>query len=330
MRSAEPAGMERRYARQIALPEIGAEGQARIEAARILVVGAGGLGCAVLPYLCGAGVGRIVVVDHDIIEEENLHRQPLYRVSDVGQRKAEVAHRRLAELNPAAQIEAACYRLTPENAAALVGASDVVVDCADSFAVTYTLSDECMRAGKPLVSASVIALSGYVGVFCGQAPSHRAVFPEMPSHAASCSSAGVLGTAVAVIGSLQAQMVLSLVLGLQPPVWGKLVSVDVAKWRFGGFSFLSARERPEPGFTFIATSQLRADDLVFDLRSADESPPLADSMRVSVEEIESATAGTVPSQRVVLCCRSGVRAWRAARKLQARGHTNLALVALGD
>ncbi|MBX5463784.1 MAG: ThiF family adenylyltransferase, partial [Steroidobacteraceae bacterium] len=264
------------------------------------------------------------------VEEGNLHRQPLYRMMDLGQRKAEVARRRLADLNPAVSIESACYRLTPENAATFVAASDVVVDCADSFAVTYTLSDECMRAGKPLVSASVIALAGYVGVFCGLAPSYRAVFPEMPSHAASCASAGVLGTAVAVVGSLQAQMVLALVLGLQPPVWGKLVSVDFAKWRFGGFSFLSAKEPPEPEFTFIALSQVRADDLICDLRSADEGPALADSLRVSVEQIVSATAGAAPGQRIVLCCRSGVRAWRAARKLQARGYTNLALVALGN
>ncbi len=135
--------MSDRYARQIVLPEVGAEGQARLGAASVLVVGAGGLGCPVLQYLSAAGVGRIVIVDHDRIEESNLHRQPLYRVSDLGLEKARAAQAALRQLNPALGIDAVAERLTPTNAPRLLEKVDLAIDAADSFAVTYVLSDEC-------------------------------------------------------------------------------------------------------------------------------------------------------------------------------------------
>ena len=172
--------MINRYSRQTILPEVGAAGQARLHDARVLVIGAGGLGCAVLQYLCAAGVGRLVIVDHDRVEESNLHRQPTYRMSDVGLLKAPAARTALLDSNPEIQIEAVSERLTPANAAHLVAAADLIVDAADSFAVTYMLSDECHRQPKALVSASVLGFTGYVGAFCGGAPSYRAVFPEMP------------------------------------------------------------------------------------------------------------------------------------------------------
>src|SRR5215470_3620711 len=158
--------MSDRYARQEILPEVGAEGQRRLGAATVLVVGAGGLGCAVLQYLTAAGVGSLIVVDHDKVEESNLHRQPLYRMSDIGQPKVQAARAALAALNPATGIEAVCERLSSINAPRLVEDASVVIDAADSFAATYLLSDTCQRARKPLVSASVLGLSGYVGVFC--------------------------------------------------------------------------------------------------------------------------------------------------------------------
>jgi len=203
--------MSDRYARQTILPEVGEEGQVRLREACVLVVGAGGLGSAVLQYLCAAGVGSLLIVDPDRVEESNLHRQPIYRVGDVGRLKAQVAREALLSLNPQVEIEAACERLTPSNVARLVAAADLVVDAADSFAVTYVVSDECHRAHKVLVSASVLGLSGYIGAFCGGAPSYRAVFPDVPSQAGSCAQSGVLGTAVGVMGTLQAHIVLALI-----------------------------------------------------------------------------------------------------------------------
>lgn len=324
--------MSGRYSRQTMLPEVGAAGQARLHDASVLVIGAGGLGSAVLQYLGAAGVGRLGIVDHDRVEESNLHRQPLYRMSDVGQFKAQAAGKALLETNPEVRIEAVCERLTPANAAHLVAAADVVVDAADSFAVTYVVSDECHRVNKALISASVLGLSGYLGAFCGGAPSYRAVFPEMPRQAGSCAQSGVLGTAVGVMGTLQAHMVLGLLLGLQPSALGQLITVDFRTLRFGGFSFAAAQEPGGAAIPFIAADQIAHTDVVIDLRSLTEEPvsPFAAALRIEVGALESADTKFPAERRIVLCCRTGVRAWRAARALQRRGHENVALIAVGD
>lgn len=322
--------MSDRYARQSVLPEIGADGQQRLREAAVLVIGAGGLGCAVLSYLCAAGVGRLWVVDPDRVEESNLHRQPLYQMSDIGAAKAEVAARRLSGLNPDVALQAAVQSLTPVNASRWCALANVVVDAADSLALTYILSDECHRLGKALVSASVLGLSGYAGVFCGGGASYRAVFPEMPRRAGSCAETGVLGTAVGVLGTLQAHLTLALLLRFAPPVLGRLVTVDLATLRFGGFSFAQAEEPPEPLLRFIAPSDVRPADVIVDLRSRCEAPvsPFPAALRVTSEELAERT---LPSgARVVLCCRSGVRAWTAARALLAREAREVALIALGE
>lgn len=321
-----------RYARQMVLPEVGARGQERLQASAVLVVGAGGLGCVVLQYLCAAGVGRLLIVDHDRVDESNLHRQPLYRMGDLGEPKARAAASAMRLLNPQVAVEEFAERLTPANAARYVSRADIVVDAADSLAVTYILSDECLRQGKPFVSASVLGFCGYVGAFCGGAPSYRAVFPEMPRQAGSCAQSGVLGTAVGVMGTLQAHLSLAILLELTPAVLGRLVSVDFRTLRFSGFSFARAREPLEPALRFIAPEQVSATDLVVDLRSLAEAPvsPFPHALRVGVEEVEQTGLAGAPASRVVLCCRSGVRAWRAAQALRRAGHADLALIALGD
>jgi molybdopterin/thiamine biosynthesis adenylyltransferase/rhodanese-related sulfurtransferase len=324
--------MSGRYARQIVLPEVGTQGQERLAAATVLVAGAGGLGCAVLQYLCAAGVGSLLIVDHDRVDESNLQRQPLYRMSDLGAPKARAAAAAMRQLNPQVTVEAAVERLTPANAAAWVARADVVIDAADSLALTYILSDECLRQRKPLVSASVLGLSGYVGAFCGGGPSYRAVFPEMPRQAGSCAQSGVLGTAVGVMGTLQAHLTLAILLGLEPTALGQLVSVDFRTLRFSGFSFAAAREPPAPALRFIAPEEVRAADLVVDLRSLTEAPvsPFPGALRLEVDEVEKAGLPDTSASRVVLCCRSGIRAWRAAQALRRTGRRDLALIALGD
>ncbi|GAA0255236.1 HesA/MoeB/ThiF family protein [Rhodanobacter caeni] len=325
--------MNERYARQVALPEIGAAGQARLAAAHVLVIGAGGLGCPVLQYLAGAGIGRITVIDHDRVEESNLHRQPLYAMGDVGSFKAQAARAAVLRLNPAIAVEALPQRLTPANAATLVVGADIVVDAADSLAVTYTVSDACLQHHTPLISASAVGLSGYVGGFCGGAPSYRAVFPDMPTRAASCSSAGVLGSVVGIIGSLQAQCVLQLLLGIAPSPLGRLLRFDAGRLAFGGFEFHGASEPEGDALRFIDAGDVVPDDLVIDLRSLDEAPvsPLATALRFTAEQIDAFIATHPPAgRRVVLCCHSGVRAWRSARQLQSRGYARLALIALAE
>ena len=324
--------MTDRYNRQMVLPEVGTEGQARLGAATVLIAGAGGLGCPVLQYLCAAGVGRLIIVDHDRVDESNLHRQPLFRMSDLGEPKARAAAAAMRQLNPAVAVEAVVERLSPANAATWVSRADVIIDAADSLALTYILSDECLQQRKPLISASVLGLSGYVGAFCGGAPSYRAVFPEMPRQAGSCAQSGVLGTAVGVMGTLQAHLTLSVLLPLTPTVLGQLVSVDFRTLRFSGFSFAAAAEPPGPALRFIAPEEVRGADLVIDLRSLTEAPvsPFQRALRIGVDEVERAGLPDAAASRVVLCCRSGIRAWRAAQALRQAGHADLALIALGD
>lgn len=318
-----------RYARQIALPEIGPEGQARIEAARVLVVGAGGLGVPVLQYLAGAGVGAITLIDPDVVEETNLHRQPLFRMGDIGLPKARAAAAALSALNPAVAVAFHVGALDPANAPTLLEGCDIALDCADSFAVSYALSDACMTAGVPLISASALGRAGYAGGFCGAAPSLRAVFPDLPERAATCATAGVMGPLVGMIGALQAQMALAVLLEHAPSPLGQLVTIDGASWRMGGFRFDGA---PEPDATqslpFVAQSQLAPRDLVIDLRDEVEAPtPAAPHARRMVID-DAASLRPAPGQRVVFCCRSGLRAFRAARLLQTHWQGQVALAAI--
>jgi sulfur-carrier protein adenylyltransferase/sulfurtransferase len=322
--------MEERYLRQVVLPEIGGAGQSRLGAARVLVVGVGGLGCAALPYLAGAGVGELVLVDPDRVALSNLHRQTLYRTDQVGSLKVELARATLLALNPQLRVEAVAARLGAAEAVRRVAQADLVIDAADSFAVTYMLSDACRAQGRCLVSASVVGMQGYVGAFCGPAPSVRAVFPELPQAAGSCTEAGVLGSAVGVLGTLQAHLALGALLEWQPPVHGRMVSVDLRTLHFGGFSFATAAEPEADEPTFIDREAVAASDTVIDLRGVGEAPLPAfpHAQRLSVPALEAARLPA--AARIVLCCRSGLRAWRGARILQRRGYRDLALLALGE
>lgn len=317
-----------RYARQIVLPEVGPTGQERLARAHVLVVGAGGLGVPVLQYLTGAGVGRITLVDPDRVEATNLHRQPIY-AAHIGQPKAEAARMVMAALNPEVQVTALVDWLDPANATPLVFAADVVIDCADSFAASYTLSDTCLAAGKPLISASALGLSGYVGGFCGGAPSLRALFPDLPETTATCATAGVLGPVVGMLGALQAQMALAVLLGIDPAPLGQLIRFDMRGFSFSGFRFDRAPEPDTPGHAFIAKAAIRPDDFVVDLRDAAEAPlPVTEAaLRHAVEDFGPAGPCPAPGQRAVFACRSGLRAWRAADRLRPHFKGEIALVA---
>ncbi|AVO38714.1 ThiF family adenylyltransferase [Pukyongiella litopenaei] len=301
-----------RYARQTCLPGIGPGGQARLAAARVLVVGAGGLGAALLPLLAGAGVGYLRLIDPDVVEASNLHRQTLFRMSDLGRAKAEVAAETLAGLNPDCEISPCVARLDPVSARGELAGADLVIDAADSFAVTYALSDLCHAAARPLISASVLARQGYVGGFCGGAPSLRAVFPDLPGRLGSCATNGVMGPVVATLGAVQAQMALAVLLDHDPSPLGQLLSMDLATWRLTGFRFDGAAEPATPTPAILSRSQVAAGDLVIDLRENQLPAP-----------------APRPDQRVVFVCSTGLRAWRAARALGASGHAAVAIIGDG-
>lgn len=318
-----------RYARQIAVPGFGTQAQARLVAARLLVVGAGGLAAPVLQYLAGAGIGHIRLVDPDRVDLSNLHRQTLFREPDIGRPKAEAAAAAMAALNPETRMEPVIAALDPANVGDLCDGMDIILDCADSFAASYILSDHARARRAPLVHASVTGTGGYAGAFCGGAPSLRALFPDLPERLGSCAEDGVLGPVVGVVGSLQAQMALSLAAGLDSPM-GRIANFDAAGWRISGFDFSGAPE-PERHPAFIAASAIGEGDFVVDLRAEHEAP----LVRRGARRLAAAAFGPdgprpEPGQRAVLCCRSGQRSWSAADRLAAVWGGEIALVALGD
>jgi len=316
-----------RYQRQQMLPEIGEAGQQRLRAARVLVVGAGGLGSTLLPLLAGAGVGYLRIWDDDAVELHNLHRQTLFTTADVGQPKALCAARALNERNRDCVTEARQQALRASTVARALEGIDLAIDAADSFAVTYTLSDACQPRHIPLISASVLGRQGYVGGFCGSAPGYRALFPQLPTSAANCNTAGVMGPAVATLGAMQAQMALSVLLGLTPSPLGSLVNCDFTQWHFRAFRFDDAQEPTQPLIPFIDRDLLQADDCIVELRSREEAPH---SVAAQVERLlpEAIATWQPPvGRRVVLVCASGIRAAKAADALAQRGVSQLAIIA---
>ena len=203
---------DNRYIRQQLVAQLGSESQELLANARVLIVGAGGLGSPVSTLLAGAGVGEITLIDDDDVSLSNLHRQTLYTESDIGELKVNAAQKRLSAINSDINIKVIAERLNLDNAAQLVAESTVVVDAADNFLTSYLLSDLCFEKRIPLVSASVLTTHGYLGVYCGTkekpAPSLRAVFPAPSSDVNNCNTAGVTGPSVGLIGSYQAQEVL--------------------------------------------------------------------------------------------------------------------------
>ena len=233
------ADLLRRYARQIVLPEVGVAGQKALAAAQVLLVGAGGLGSPVALYLAAAGVGTLRLVDDDRVDESNLQRQVLHTTARVGQPKVKSARETLTALNPALKVDAIDARVHSENVDALVAGCALIVDGSDNLATRYLLSDASVKHGLPLVYAAVERFSGQVGVFHpasarGTAPCYRCLFPEPPppEQAPNCAEVGVLGVLPGLLGLLQANEALKLLLGIGEPLIGRLLLVDALGARF--------------------------------------------------------------------------------------------------
>ncbi|MGF1639514.1 MAG: ThiF family adenylyltransferase [Rhodospirillales bacterium] len=241
-----------RYARHILLGEIGGIGQARLLAARVLVIGAGGLGSPLAMYLAAAGVGTLGIVDDDVVELSNLQRQIVHATASIGLPKVESAKRTLAAINPDITVVAHRERLTAANALALIGGYDVVADGSDNFPTRFLVNDACYFAGKPLVSAAVLRFDGQVATFKAFAaaaegehgPCYRCLFrePPPPGQIPTCAEAGVLGAFCGLIGSLQATEVLKELLGIGEGLSGQLVICDALS-----ATFRKIRVRRDPG-----------------------------------------------------------------------------------
>jgi molybdopterin/thiamine biosynthesis adenylyltransferase len=218
-----------RYSRQIRLAEIGKEGQQKLKASSVLVVGAGALGCPVLQYLTAAGIGTIGIVDNDWIDESNLNRQVLYSQDDIGKPKPLVARNRLKIINPEVIFNVHFIRLNKESALKLISPYDVVVDCTDNFASRYLINDACVILNKPLVYGAIHKFSGQVMVLNYQnGPTLRCLYPEPPHplEVPSCEEFGVIGSVPGLIGSLQATEVFKIILGLDGVLSGKIFMID--------------------------------------------------------------------------------------------------------
>jgi molybdopterin/thiamine biosynthesis adenylyltransferase/rhodanese-related sulfurtransferase/molybdopterin converting factor small subunit len=228
-------GEIRHYSRHLILPEVGTLGQRRLKAAKVLCIGAGGLGSPLGLYLAAAGVGTLGLVDFDVVDESNLHRQVLFGRSAVGRPKIQAAVDRLRDLNPHIKVIPHEVRLDSSNAMALFADYDVIVDGTDNFPTRYLVNDACVLSGKPNVYGSIFRFEGQVSVFWGaQGPCYRCLFPEPPPPGLvpSCAEGGVLGVLPGIIGSLQANEVIKLIVGAGDPLIGRLVLFDALKLKF--------------------------------------------------------------------------------------------------
>jgi molybdopterin/thiamine biosynthesis adenylyltransferase/rhodanese-related sulfurtransferase len=240
----------RRYARHVVIPEVGEEGQAKLLRSKVLLVGAGGLGCPAALYLAAAGVGTITIVDDDVVDETNLQRQVLHDTRGIGRPKVESARETLLALNPGIEVVAVRERLGVDNVERLVGGQDVVLDGCDNFPTRYLVNDACMKLGVPNVHGSVFRFEGQVTVFWrGHGPCYRCLYsePPPPELAPNCAEAGVLGVLPGVVGLLEAVEVIKLLLGIGTPLTGRLLAYDAL-----AASFTELKLRRDPACRWCA------------------------------------------------------------------------------
>ncbi|MDH7568905.1 MAG: molybdopterin-synthase adenylyltransferase MoeB [Armatimonadota bacterium] len=352
----------RRYARQLILPEVGVEGQRRLKAARVLCIGAGGLGSPVALYLAAAGVGHLTLVDPDRVDLSNLHRQVLYTTADVGRPKVEVARARLQSINPGVEVCAVREAFCAANALDLVRAHDVVVDGSDNFATRYLSNDACVLAKKPNVYGSVFRFEGQVSLFHPAAggPCYRCLFPQPPSPGMvpSCAESGVLGILPGVVGSLQAAECLKFLLGVGRTLVGRLLLFDALALEFREISLrrnpacaacgenptlrtLTDAE-PEPRACTDAPASLtpgalkekleRGDALILvDVREPVEFAMghLPGALHIPLSQLRARVDELDPAAEVVLYCSVGERSAAAAAFLRRRGFTRVSHLAGG-
>jgi adenylyltransferase/sulfurtransferase len=332
--------MQPDYSRQLLLKEIGAQGQAALARARVLIVGAGGLGSPVLQYLAGAGVGCLGVVDSDTLDASNLHRQPIYAVAEVGEPKAALAAAAVKRINPAVQVEVHGLRLNADNALALIRNYDVVVDCSDNFRTKYLINDAAVLAQRPAVFASVYQYEGQLQVYKPD-PRHaclRCLWPDAIADGVvgNCAEAGVLGPVPGTFGALQALLTLKILLHLPGQLDGDLLLLD-----FMNFSSLKikaprraechspdcahlreiAREDVDIEIVLRSLDDARDQGLeVIDIRTSEEFAERPTPARHIPMPVLLANPDQIPAGRpYLLVCASGRRSLAAARELRKRG-----------
>ena len=329
------------YSRQIALREVGPEGQARLRSSSVLVVGAGGLGVPVLQYLAGAGVGRLSIIDADRLEPSNLHRQTWYALSECGQEKSSLAATRVRALNPEVRVEAHALRLDAHNAERLCAGHDLILDCSDNFATKFLLNDLALRTGKPVMFASVYQYEGQLQLVRGDNASAclRCVWPEARDGlVGNCAEAGVLGPVPGVFGSLQALEALKLLLGLpglkaDEMLIFDLITLSTQRLRARRQPECEAHRRAASSAPLLAPEELEVQfgsladaasaGFVFvdvrDSREREAEPLPAGALHLPMSKLLTDAATLDLAGRYLLICATGKRSAAAAGLLRSQG-----------
>lgn len=346
-----------RYSRHILLPEFNIEGQRKLKQSRVLIVGAGGLGCPMLLYLAAAGVGTIGIVDFDVVDQSNLHRQVLFTVKDIGKPKAKIAAKKLKKLNPEIKINVHNLKLSSDNALEILKDYDLVADGTDNFPTRYLVNDACVILQKPNVHGSIFRFEGQVSVFNYQfkdgsfGPQYRDIFPDPPPPGLvpSCAEGGVLGVLPGIIGSLQASEVIKVLVGIGDPLAGKLFIFDaltletrVLKIRKNPALIPESKLIDYENFCGVSNTsnkniqEITAEELKEIIDSGKEKFQIIDvrkqyefdignigGIHTPLDEIEFRMKEISTEVKKIVLCRSGVRSQSAIEKLQSSGFKNL-------
>lgn len=331
-----------RYEKQLLLPELTQGHQDLLKNTKLLMVGAGGLGAPALPYLAGAGIGHITIVDDDIVDVSNLHRQTIFKTSDAGKNKAELTATYLRELNPEIKVTAVPQRLNPGDD---IDGFDIILDGTDNFESKQLLNEISIRSKTPLVAASVEGFNGTIAIFAGfdkNSPCYHCLFPELPLDCKSCIEGGILGTVAGLAGLYQAHVTLSFLLGLNDIGPGTVLSLDFKTLRTqalhleknpecpacGKAGYGAQREKIEaPVIPLLHPDELK-DHVVVDVRTFEETfeKPIENALHIPLQDIPERMNELPTDRPIAFICRSNRRSHIAAEYLYARGYTNVCVL----
>jgi adenylyltransferase/sulfurtransferase len=352
-----------RYSRHLIMPEVGMEGQKRLKAASVLLIGAGGLGSPLALYLAAAGVGRLGLVDFDVVDFSNLQRQVLHGTPDVGRPKLHSARDRLRAINPEVRVDLYEARLTSANALAILAPYDLVIDGTDNFPTRYLVNDACVLLGKPNVYGSIFRFDGQASVFWpGKGPCYRCLYPEPPppGEVPSCAEGGVLGILPGLVGCIQATEAVKIILGQGSPLVGRLLLYDALQMRFREFKvrrnpqcpvcgerptitqlidyeqFCGVRGQEAPAGAAAAGDETTAEELkarldrgedvfILDVRGAEEFRicRIPGSVLIPLPALPQRFGELDRERELVVHCKSGMRSQKAIQFLREQGFTRL-------